>query len=493
MAKYSFDNQPGLRLLEEDQVRDIYKNALQVLEETGVKFEAKEALKILKDHGATVDFDSHIARISPGMVEDAVRKAPESFKLYNRDGEEAADLSGNNVHFDPASSLIKFLEPDGKTVRQTNSADLVEICRINDALENIRLQSTAVVCYDVPKLIGDSYRHYICLKNSPKAVITGAFTVDGIRHMRDMLVAISGDLDSLHEKPRAVFDICPSPPLKWTHISAMNIIDCARDGLPIELISLPMPGAATPVTLGGSLVVHTAENLSGLVLAQCVNPGNIVVYGGAPVQFDMRFGTTPFSAVEATMISAAYAQVGKYLGFPIHTYAALSDAKLVDAQAGLETGISGVIAQQAGINIISGVGGLDFVNTFSIEKMIIDHEVCGTLLRLQRGIDCSPSALVVDLIKKLGPGGNYLETEHTMQLFKTEPFSPSKVIDRRDRGSWEGEGSKNIFQRAAEKVREIRESHAPEPLDSDRAAKLDATVRTISRELGITEDLPHGP
>lgn len=492
MEKYSFDSQPRLRLLSEEDIKLIHEKALYILENTGVKFESKEALDILKGKGAVVDYDKKVAKINPQMVDDAVNNAPTGFKLFTREGELAADMSGNNIHFDPGSSLIKFMESDGKTVRSTRSEDLVRISRVNDALKNVHLQSTSVVCYDVPELIGDSYRLYLCLKNSPKAIITGSFTVPGVRHMRDMLAAVVGGEDELAAKPRAVFDICPSPPMKWTSISAQNIIDCARFGVPQELISLPMPGAATPITLAGSIVVHTAETLSGLVLAQSVNPGTIVVYGGAPVQFDMRYGTTPFSAIEATMISAAYAQMGKYFGLPTHTYAALSDSKLIDMQAGIETGISGVIAQLAGINMISGVGALDLVNTFSLEKLVIDHEVCGTVLRLQEGIDCSPGALAIDVIDELGPGGVYLDHEHTLERLRTESFMPSTVFDRHDRGGWEAEGKKDTFARAQERVKEIEETHKPEPLDEEGEAKLNKVVLDIMKELKV-ESLPQGP
>ncbi len=492
MDKYTFSGQPALRLLSDEQIKLIHEKALNVLETSGIKFEADEALKILKDHGAEVDFDKKIAKFSPQMVDDAVKKAPSSLQLYNREGEPSAHLGGNNVYFDPGSSLIKFVESDGKTVRKSESKDLVQISRVNDALENVRLQSTSVVCYDVPKPIGDSYRLYLCLKNSPKSVITGAFSVPGVTHMRDMLAAVAGGQDQLREKPVAVFDICPSPPLKWTDISSHNIIDCARYGLPLETVSMPMPGAATPVTLAGSIVVHTAETLSGVVLAQCVNPGTPVVYGGAPVHFDMHYGTIPLSAVEATMVAAAYSQMGKYFGMPTHTYAALSDSKVVDMQAGFETGISGVIAQLAGINMISGVGSLDFVSSFSLEKLIIDHEICGMALCLHRGIDCSPESLAVDVINELGPGGVYLESEHTFRHFKTEPFIPSTVVDRRDRGSWDAEGQKDIFQRARERVKEIQETHIPAPLDSDRETKLDQATSDIMKELGV-DSLPQGP
>ena len=261
----------------------------------------------------------------------------------------------------------------------------------------------------------------------------------------------------------AVFDICPSPPLKWTHISSQNIIDCARFGLPLETVSMPMPGAASPATLSGSILTHTAESLSGIVLAQCVNPGAPVVYGGAPVHFDMRFGTTPLSAVEATMIAAASAQMGKYYGLPTHTYAALSDAKTVDAQAGLETSMSGIIAQLAGINVISGAGALDFVSCMSLEKLVLDNEICGMALRLHKGIDCSPEAMAVELVRDLGPGGDYLSTEHTLDWFKKEPYIPSPVIDRCDRNSWVARGGKDAFERSREKVREIWKTTGPQP------------------------------
>jgi len=492
MEKYSFAGQPALRLLSDEQIKVIHEKALHVLEHTGIKFESEEALKIMEDSGAAVDYSKKVAKIDPKMVDDAVKKTPSALQLYDREGNPSANLEGGNTHFDPGSSLIRFVESDGETVRSSQSKDLARICRVNDALENIRLQSTSVVCYDVPKPIGDCYRLYICLKNSPKPIITGAFSVEGIKYMHSMLSAVVGGTDQLREKPVAVFDICPSPSLKWTHISSQNIIDCARFGLPMETVSMPMPGAATPVTLAGSVVVHTAETLSGVVLAQCVNPGTPVVYGGAPVHFDMRFGTTPLSAVEATMITAAYSQMGKYFGMPTHTYAALSDSKVIDMQAGLETGISGVIAQLAGINMISGAGSLDFVSSFSIEKLVIDNEICGMALRLHRGIDCSPESLAVELIEELGPGGNYLEAEHTFSYFKKEPYIPSSVIDRRDRGSWVERGKKDVFRRARERVEEIYETHTPAPLDKEREEELDRVTGEIMQELAI-DSLPLGP
>ncbi len=491
MGKFDMEGQPRMRLLSEEDLLKIHNRALSVLAETGVKIYSGTALEILANKGAEIDYQQKIAKIPEQMVLDAINTVPQSLKLYDRKGENFLDLGGDNVHFDPGSAAIKFMEADG-SVRNSISDDLIKISRLTDYLDNLDLQSSSVVLYDIPKSIGDCYRLYLMLKNSTKPIITGAFSSKGITYMHDMLVAVAGSEDELRARPRAVFDICPSPPLKWTEISSQNIIDCARYGLPIETISMPMPGAASPATIAGSVVLHTAETLSGIVLAQSVNPGTPMVYGGAPVNFDMRVGTTPMSAIEATMIGAAYGQMGKYYGMPTHTYACLSDAKTIDAQAGLETAMSGIVAQLAGINIISGPGILDFVGCLSLEKLAIDNDICGMALRLNRGLDCSEESLAVELIKEVGPGGDYLTTEHTMNHFRDESYFPSKIIDRSDRSSWENEGKRSSPDRARELVAEILENHQPESLAGDLEEKIDGVMKKIIERESISE-LPHGP
>jgi len=296
----------------------------------------------------------------------------------------------------------------------------------------------------------------------------------------------------LREKPIAVFDVCCSPPLKWNHISCQNIIDCARAGLPLETISVPMPGAASPATLSGSVLLHTIETLGGIVLAQCVCSGTPMIYGGAPMNFDMRHNTTSLNSVESGLISAAYSQMAKYYDMPSHTYAGLSDSKLIDVQAGLESGMSALMATQAGINVISGVGVTEFCNTFSLEKLVIDNDICGMALRTAAGINCSEEALAVDLISELGPGGDFLSTDHTFKWFKKEPYMPSDIIDRRSRRIWEEGGSKSSFNVAQEKVRDIFAEPEPCPLDADRVNKLDKVTLKIMKDQKISE-LPLGP
>lgn len=487
-----FNNGVSYKLITDAQISMIHEKALDILAHTGVKFDSEEALQVLLKHGAEVDFKRQIAKMPASLVMEALKTAPEFIPIYDREGNPVVTLGGDQANFAPGSAPMNFMEADGKTVRPAKAEDLVDISRVTDALEHILFQSSSVVLNDIPQNMGDCYRLYLLLKNSPKPIISGAFSVEGITRMREMLAVVRGSYEELESKPLAVFDICPSPPLKWTHISSQNIIDCARYGLPLETVSVPMPGAVAPATLAGCVLLHTVETLSGIVLAQCVKPGAPVVYGGAPMYFDMRQSTTSLNSIETSLISIAYAQMGKYYGLPTHTYAGLSDAKVSDAQAGLESGMSALLALIGGINVISGVGVMEFCNTFSLEKLVIDHEICGQALRLERGLNCSEEALAADLIAELGPGGDFLSTEHTLKWFRREPYFPSPIIDRRMRITWEETGALTAFDQAAARVRNILSSKPARLLDSERSRHLDEATKKIMQELNI-ENLPFGP
>ncbi len=478
---------PGLKFLSSEAVEEIYHRALKILEETGVKFYCSRALDILQQGGADINYSTRTARFPPEMVREALKTAPSRIMLYDREGKESLVIGEDQSHFVPGSAALNILESDGATLRRARAEDLGRISRLNDSLANITLQSSAVVLDDVPDRVGDCYRLYLLLKNSSKPIITGAFSRRGIEDMQQLLASVSGGEEELRKKPRAVFDVCPSPPLKWSEISSHNIIDCARLGLPLELISLPMPGAASPVTLAGSVLLHTAEILSGLVLAQAVNPGAAVIYGGAPVNFDMKTGTTPMSAVEASMIGAGASQLGRYLKLPTQTFACLSDAKIVDAQAGLETAISGTIASLAGIDLISGPGILDFVDTFSLEKLVIDNEICGMNQRLRRGIEVDEERLAAFLISELGPGGDYLSSEHTLKFFRQESYFPGEVIDRSSRSEWSSQGRSSIFSRAREITAELISSQPANPLAEEKQQRLSRALSKIKREYNLGE------
>jgi trimethylamine--corrinoid protein Co-methyltransferase len=303
-----------------------------------------------------------------------------------------------------------------------------------------------------------------------------------------MLIAVRGTAENLRQKPLAIFDCCPSPPLKWSNLTCQNLIDCAKAGIPAELVSMPLTGATSPGTLAGAVVQHAAESISGVVIHQLAHAGSPIIWGGSPAAFDMRHGTTPMGAIETMMIDSAYAKIGKYLGLPTHAYMALSDAKLLDAQAGLETGMGAVIAALSGINVISGPGMLDFESCQSLEKLVIDNEICGMALRLVKGIELRDN-FSDDLFGDIYNGEHFLTSPNTIKWLREEFYFPSEVIDRANYQMWLSVDGKSAGERAHEKVNQILNQAAPPQLEKDTIQELAKIMLRDARKFGM-EKLP---
>jgi len=491
LAKPYFE-QPMLQLLSTEQKERIHLASLKILEEVGVMIQNDAALKLVASHGAEVDTKKGIARIPQNLVNESLVKAPSTISMFSRNGKHDLILESNRVHFDPGSSTYYIFDSDTFEIRRPISKELADFVRLTDALEHIQAQSTALVVSDVPNAVVDRYRLYIVLKNSPKTIVTGSFGAGGLLDMKDMLAAVVGGEDELARKPLAIFDACPSAPLKWGDFIIQDVMDCARYGIPAEILPMPQLGATGPVTLAGSLAQLNAEFLSGLVVSQLTKPGAPIIYGGSPTTFDMRHCTARLGAIETVMLGCAYAQMGKFYGFPTHMYLGLTDTKVVDAQAGFEAATGIMLGAAAGINVISGPGMLDLENCLSYEKLVIDDTICGMAERLIRGVDVDDETLAIDAIKRVGAGGHFLADKHTVQWFKKELFIPSELVDRQDLKLWKEQGSKDTFKRAKEIARQIMRDHKPEPLQPDAEKNLDNVTKRIMKAKGV-DKLPLGP
>lgn len=333
---------PGLTLLSEPLIESIVAEARDVLGRVGVEIHNAEILGLLHSHGARIDAGR--AYITGELIDTALRTVPRSFKLFDTLGGETHDFSGGNVYFTPGSAAINVLEWPGGALRRPVTDDYIRFVKVVAGLEHIASQSTALIPADVNASISDSYRLFLSLLYGEKPVVTGAFTIETFEVMKDLQLAVRGSEEALRSKPLAVFSCCPTAPLKWSDVTSANLVDCARWGIPVELISMPLSGFVAPVTLVGSLIQQTAENLSGVVISQLTAPGHAILYGGSPAIFDVRFETTPMGAIETMMLNCANSEIGKRLGMPTQGYIALSDAKQLDSQAGLETAMGAVMA-----------------------------------------------------------------------------------------------------------------------------------------------------
>lgn len=477
--------QPKIELLSKEMIQRVLDEAFELMTRPGIKVQSPEARRLLAGAGAQVDEESEVAVISEALARSALETVPAQFFLYDRDGEPRVNYEGDAVHFDPGSSGVHILDADTLEHRPSYAADLIKIIKLAETLPEYAAQSTAVVCNEVPKSIGDLYRLYLVLLYSKKPVVTGAFSIPTLQHMIDMLAIFSGGREALREKPQAVFDVCPSPPLIWSDFGAQNLIELARAGVPAQMVSMPLAGAAAPVTLLGAVVQHAAECLSGITIHQIARPGSPIVWGGAPAIFDMRKGTTPMGAIETAMIDAAYAQVGKSLGVPTHTYLGASDAKLVDAQAGMESGMTALVGALAGINMISGAGMLDFLACFSPEKLVLDAEAIGGTLRLLEGMQARTETLATAMFEGINFKGEFLKQKATRQLFAVEQYLPSAVIDRGSVRSWQEEGRLDAFERAKIRTRELLEAYRLPELPASQVREMRELVEDLGRKAGM--------
>jgi trimethylamine--corrinoid protein Co-methyltransferase len=309
--------------------------------------------------------------------------------------------------------------------------------------------------------------------------------------MIDMLAIFAGSKEAASKKPRAIFDVCPAPPLIWSNFGAGNLIALARAGIPAEIVSVPLSGAAAPVTMLGTVTQHTAECFAGIVIHQLAHAGSPIVWGGAAAIFDMRKGATPMGAVETAMLDCSYAQVAKTLNMPTHTYLGATDSKLVDAQAGLESGISAMVGALSGINMISGSGMLDFLACHSAEKLVLDAEGIAMAKRMIGGVKLHTDTLATGFYddKINFKGGDFLKQKATMQLFREEQHLPSSVIDRDSTRAWKAAGSLDAFERCKLRVIELLASYKRPEIDPEKLSRLHAFTLDLAKKAGV-ETLP---
>jgi trimethylamine---corrinoid protein Co-methyltransferase len=475
--------QPKLELLTSDMVARILDEAFQLMRIPGIKVQSAAARELLAGVGATVN--GEVVIIPEKIIRKALESTPREFFLYDRKGEPKVCYGGDAVHFDPGSSAVHILDPETLEHTPSLSRDLVRLVKVAEMLPQYAAQSTAMVCNEVPKEIGDFYRLYLVLLFSQKPIVTGSFSIQGLPVMFEMLGLFAGGLQALAEKPQAVFDVCPSPPLIWSKFAADNLIELARARIPAQLISMPLAGVAAPVTILGAIVQHAAESLSGITIHQLANPGAPIVWGGAPAMFDMRHGTTPMGAIETAMIDASYAQVGKSLNLPTHAYLGASDAKVVDAQAGMESGITAMIGALAGINMISGAGMLDFLACQSPEKLVLDAEGISIAQRLLAGIELRTDTLATGFFEGINFRADFLKQRTTRELFSKEQYIPSPVIDRDSIRGWQASGSLDTFARAKVRTRDLLSIYEQPPHLPGQERELRRMVDFFTSKAGM--------
>ena len=467
---------PSLNILEPELIGRIVDEAKRVLASHGMEIRGATMRQRLLDAGLPQRPDGRVL-FPREVVEEAIRVAPSSFRLYDRAGAERADLGDDRVHFIPGSSGLKVLDHRTGEARLAMSQDFAEYIRLGDGLDNIPYLATAFSTSDIEPQVSDAWRLYLCLTNSVKPVVSGAFTEHGVGRMAEMMALFRSGADDLVARPMSIFTITATGNFRYSEDSCQNLIDCVEAGIPVEIVPVTLMGLIAPVTLIGATVFHTIDVLAGITMAQVVRPGAPVLFGGAPATFHMKIASSPMAAIEALQLDVAYVAVAKSLGLPTQSYMALSDAKTLDAQAGAETFGSALLAALAGVNSVSGPGMLDFLLVFSLPKLVYDDAMCGQVLHFVREVRELGDLPVNELIDQLMAEQHLIMAPHTLENWPSELLLPSTLIDRDNREAWLRAGGKAIDERATDEVERRLASYRQ--LETDPA--IDAELQRILR------------
>ena len=301
----------SLNVFTESELDDIHLATLEVLERTGVFVEADEALDIFADGGCVVDRETHVVRIPPHVVEDAIRSAPSKFVLCGREPKNDIVLEPGRVAFTNFSEGIRVVDPQTGELRDSTKTDIADIARLNDYLSDIDTFEIAVGAKDVPPetcAVHNAEAQYL---NTTKPIGIGPLSRAETVAIFEMAAEIVGGADELRRRPIVYNGVCPVSPLKLPHEATEVIIESARWGIPNNILSMAMAGGSSPVTLAGTLVTHNAEVLSGITLAQLTERGAPCIYGSSTTAMDLKLAAACVGSPELAMISAAVAQMAR--------------------------------------------------------------------------------------------------------------------------------------------------------------------------------------
>jgi trimethylamine--corrinoid protein Co-methyltransferase len=452
-------------ILTKTQVEKVHEASLNILWKIGVDFGYPPAIEVLKKGGAKVDGERVF--FPPKLVEEQIKKAPSQFTLYARNPNNNITIGGHHMVFTPGYGP-PFVTDIVNGRRKATLNDFENFVKLTGASVNQNILSGNVVePNDIPHEIRHAQMFYTSVKYSDKCFMGSAMGEQGAKDSLRMASILFGSEAQLAEKPRFISILGSLTPLKYDLRMLGALMEYARAGQPQLISSLSIAGATGPVTLAGNLALQNAEILAGIVLTQLVREGTPVIFAGVSSNAEMRSGALSIGSPEMAMNTSATARMARYYKLPSRSGGAVCDAKVPDAQAAYESMMSLLMAQVSGINFVLHTAGiLDTYNCMSYEKFIVDDEMCGMVKRIKKGFEVNDNTLGLDVIKEVGPGGHFLDKDHTLEHFRGELYQPT-ISNRDDFDGWYAKGSPHCMDAANKKYKEILENYEVPELPAD--------------------------
>lgn len=476
LCNYTSRQQLGIEVFNDDQCAMIHQAILEVLKEVGVDVYNDKALEILKKAGAFVD--GRRVRFPAAMVESAIQSAPSQVTLYSQDMETKMILGGKRFYYGPGPTVINTLDPYTGERKIPQYEDTCKAVKVMDALPNIDYLMDFGTIEGVETNVLDVYCFKAMFENSPKPILHWAYNRDNVQAMIDMGAKVRGSYEELEKYPFFSVYSEPITPLIHENEGLDVMMTMAEHGLPAVYTSAAQAGMTAPVTLAGTMVVELAESLSGLVINQLIKEGAPYIMGGVCTCVDMSSMQITYSSPEFNLLQGGLSKMSQFYNLPVFTTAGCSDSKCLDQQHGIDQATSILMSALYGGNLIHDVGYMESGLLTSMEALVIADEIIGQTKQMIRGIEVTDESLAVNVIKNVGPGGNFLAERQTFEKFKTEWWLP-QLFNRKVYTNWEADGKPELKDLANAKVRDILENHQPKTIPADVSKDCDDILKAL--------------
>jgi len=456
---------------------------LDILETTGFKINSEKCLKILEEAGCKVDYKSQIALIPSYIVEEALRKNQKNIRLCARNPKYDVNLDHRHVYITTDGNGTQTFDLKTGEKRASTKDDIVKSAIISDALDAVHIYWPMVSAQDYPGNIQHLHDLEASLTNTEKHItFETTMSPKEAKYQIEMAATVVGSEKELRRRPIISSLHCTSAPLQMDGRCMEAALEFAKAGIPTMFFGMPQLGATGPATLAGSIVVNNAEVLSCLAITQLECPGSPVIYGAGIAAFDMKAVKRAGGGPEHGLTSAAAGELARYYSMPSIVGGFVSTAKMPGAQASYEKFTSGFPPVFSGCDMIAGIGLLDDCTTLAFEEILIDAEIVKIIFRIAQGIEVDDDTLSIDVIRRVGPGGNFLAERHTLDYLRKEHFIP-ELTDRRSYEAWLKDGAKDIVKKAKERIKIILEKHQPEPLEKDAQREIQEIIARAKNDL----------
>ena len=464
-----------MQTLTQEQMNKIHGAAMEILQTTGIAFNEEEALEIFKSHGFKIDGKKVF--FTEEQIRKAVDSAPSRFTLTARNPEKSVKIGEEDFVFVPGYGAPFIAKPNGEQ-REATMEDYDNFCKLVQTSKFMDMNGFMMVePSDVPPETAYLDMLFSSIVLSDKPFMGSPVSKQGARECVEMASIVWGGEEQLKKVgPVTVSLINSLSPLQFSDEMAGSLIELARANQACVVASLIMAGSSGPVTLPGVIALQTAEILSGITLAQLVNPGAPVIYGSTSSAMDMKTGGLSVGCPELSMVVSATAQMARFYNLPSRSGGGLTDAHIPDAQAGAESILALSTAARNGINfILHSAGILGSYIAMSFEKYLIDEEMCGVIRKMIKPMEVTDDSIDVEMIQKVGIGGQYLTQPKTFKLCRTE-FFLSNLMSRQNQAGWKAGGSKGVDEAATEMVGKRLASYEKPEISPDIEAELSEYV-----------------